>query len=177
MGRVTYEATETTVDKETGEEVQTQSSRIVRFPPEPAFVKLYIDDLSSVLKIPRGPKSLIWLLVQRMGYDGVIALTSGSRRRMAQELGIKETSFRNYLSDLCKSGVLKQVERGEYELNPNLFAKGDWAAIHQRRRNWAKIEITYDSQGERKIVGSVIEPQAEEQEDMFEESENRYAEG
>ena len=168
MARVVYETVETTVDKETGEEVETKSAKVMRLPSEPAFVKLYIDDLSAILRIPDGPKSLIWLLVRQMTYDGIIPVTAGTRRRMSEELGIKETTFRNYLSKLTHSDVLKRVERGEYELNPNLFGKGDWASIYQRRKSWAKLEVTYDAEGRREVIGSVIEAQdAEEQQDMF----------
>ena len=168
MGRVTYESIEKTVDKGTGEEVETKSSTVVRLPNEPSYVKLYIDDLTTLLKVPEGPKSLIWLLVKHMSYDGVIAITAGTRDRMSTNLGIKETTFRNYLSQLTHSDILKRIGRGEYELNPNYFAKGEWANIYQRRRSWAKLEIRYDPEGNRVVKGSIVDPPStEEQKDMF----------
>lgn len=169
MSRLVYERTETRVDKQTGEEVETSSSKVVRLPSEPAFVKLYIDDLSAVLQIPEGPKSLIWLLVRHMSFDGVVAVTAGTRRRLSAELGIKETTFRNYLSKLTQSDVLKRIERGEYEFNPSYFAKGDWATIYQRRRSWAKLEVRYSPDGRREVIGQVLdqEPSREEQLDLI----------
>ena len=169
MGRVVYETVKKAVDKETGVEVSTESATVSRLPSEPNFVKLYIDDLSSILKIPDGPKSLIWLLVRQMSYDGIIAVTPGTRRRMSEELSIKEKTLRNYLWSLCQSDVLRRIERGEYELNPSYFGKGHWSNIYARRRAWAKLEIVYDSEGHRQVQGSVIDSQSgqEEQQEMF----------
>lgn len=159
MQKTIYEQIETQVDKETGEEIQTASSTVRRLPSEPAFVKMYIDDLSVLLDIKEGPKNLIWLLIRHMNYEGTIALTRGPKRRIAEELGITEKTFRNYLWSLSKSKIIHRIDHNEYEFNPSYFARGDWASIYQRRKAWAKLEVRYGPDGRREVTGKVMDDQ------------------
>ena len=147
-------------DHETGEVRSEERTTVTRLPQEPAYVKLYIEDLGRILDLPTGPRDILYSLLRKLDYDGLISLTSGGRKRIAEAHGIKEQSVSNYLTMLVKKEVLKIVARGEYELNPHLFAKGDWDSIYRRRGNF-KMTVTYTEDGQRVVTGKA-EPHQQE---------------
>ncbi len=139
-------------DHDTGEVRSEERTTITRLPQEPAYVKLYIEDLGRILDLPTGPRDVLYSLLRKVDYDGMISMTSGGRKRIAETHKIKEQSVSNYLTMLVKKEVLKIVARGEYELNPHLFAKGDWDSIYRRRGEF-KMTVTYTADGKRVITG------------------------
>lgn len=147
-------------DHDTGVVRSEERTTITRLPQEPAYVKLYIEDLGRILDLPNGPRDILYSLLRKLDYDGLISLTSGGRKRIAEAHGIKEQSVSNYLTMLVKKEVLKNVARGEYELNPHLFAKGDWDSIYRRRGNF-KMTVTYTEDGRRFVTGKA-EPHQQE---------------
>jgi len=158
---IVYSSTQTNVNHETGVVTETTHNNVIRMPPEPAFVKLYIEDLGRLLDMPPGPTNLIYELARRMDYEGMITLNKAIKNRMAEHIGIKESSLRNYLTALVKADVVRIVDRGLYELNPHYFAKGDWSDIRKRRENF-KLQVTYNAKGEREITGKL-----DDQADLF----------
>lgn len=143
------------VDHETGEIIQEENVNVVRIPREPPYVKMYLDDLSKIIGLRSAAKSVLHELVSKIDYDGIVTITKGTRERIGAKTGMKEPSVRNRITELVKSGVLKKVGYCEYEMNPHLFAKGDWKDIQKRRCNF-KLEISYID-GEREINGSILD--------------------
>jgi hypothetical protein len=130
--------------------------RIVRLPQEPPYVKMYIEDLTAVMKLPSGTKDLLHHLLVKMDYENMITLTTRSKREIAERVGIKIQTFDNYLKKIVESGIFLRVGRGEYKVNPSLFARGEWNKISKQRDEWWKLTITYKSNGKREIVGSSV---------------------
>jgi len=135
-----------------------------RLPSEPPFVKLYIEDLSRLLDITDAPKRLLLLLVERLDFDGFISLTPAARKRMCERLGIRPQTFANYMQQLLKSDILRSAGRGEYCVNPNYFARGDWGQIAQLREAYAaglELRIAYTPDGRREVraVQRSVDPQ------------------
>lgn len=158
--RVIYSEMTRTVNHETGVVNEEEQRKVIKLPQEPPYVKMYIEDLAAVLNLPIGVRGLLYALVQRIDYDGIITLGSTSKKRIAERLKIKIGTFDNYLTKLVKSGVLKRIGRGEFEVNPHLFARGDWAEVRRRRDNFGKtfrMTITYSPNGKRKIEGKALE--------------------
>ena len=153
---IKYEHFTHIVDAETGEIRKKITEKVVRVNREPPFVKMYLDDLAAILKLSSGCKGLLYALLMKMSYDGVITITKSTRERLAQSIGVKEPAVKNQITALCKKGVLRRIGTGEYEANPNLFAKGEWVDIRKRREAF-KLEITYDSSGDRHLFGRVLE--------------------
>lgn len=77
-----------------------------------------------------------------MDYEGIITLTKNSRDRLAEQIGIKETAMRNQITRLCQKGIFRRIGTGEFEANPNLFARSAWSDIHKRRKCF-KLTINY----------------------------------
>ncbi len=158
--RIVYSEMTRTVDYETGVVNEEERTKVVRLPQEPPYVKMYIDDLAAVLNLPIGVRGVLYALVQRIDYDGIITLGSTSKKKIAERLTLTIGTFDNYLTKLVKTGVLKRIGRGEFEVNPYLFARGDWAEIRRRRDNFGKtfrMTITYSPGGKRKIEGKTCE--------------------
>ncbi len=149
--KIRYQETTRLVDED-GNIKQEQHKNIIQFPNEPPFIKLYIEDLTAILKLPNGTKDLLYSLLMKMDYENMITLTSRSKREIAERVSIKVQTFDNYLRKLVDAGILKRIGRGEYKVNPNLFARGDWADISRQRDEWM-LTITYRVNGTRKIEG------------------------
>ncbi|HGJ5867562.1 MULTISPECIES: replication/maintenance protein RepL [Arsenophonus] len=150
---VTTLETTTNVNHSTGE--ITYESKVVKFrlPKEPPYVKLYIDDLSKLMNFNDGTQKLIHHLIARLDYEGHITLNPVLRKKICEELSIKEQTFRNYLRELVKNKIIIRVANNYFKANPYLFAKGEWSEVFKQRRNFDKIimSVTYDKSGTRSI--------------------------
>ncbi len=158
--RVVYSEMTRTINYETGVVNEEERKKIIKLPQEPPYVKMYIEDLGAVLNLPVGVRGLLYALVQRIDYDGIITLGSTSKKRIAERLKITVGTFDNYLTKLVKTGVLKRIGRGEFEINPYLFARGDWADIRRRRDIFGKtfkMTITYSPGGQRRIESKTLD--------------------
>ena len=135
---------------------EEDSLRILRVPQEPPYVKMYMEDLTAIMRLPSGTKDLLHHLLVKMDYENMITLTTRSKKEIAERVGIKIQTFDNYLKKIVESGIFLRVGRGEYKVNPNLFARGEWNKISKQRDEWWKLTITYKFNGEREIVGSTV---------------------
>ncbi|MDJ0903291.1 MAG: replication/maintenance protein RepL [Xenococcus sp. MO_188.B8] len=152
--KIRYRETTQVVD-ENGMIKQEQQINVIQFPNEPPFIKLYIEDLTAILKLPKGTKDLLYSLLMKMDYENIVTLTSRSKKEIAERVNIKIQTFDNYLRKLVDAGIFKRIGRGEYKVNPNLFARGDWGNISRQRDEWM-LTITYESNGTRKIEGKAV---------------------
>lgn len=143
--RIVYNEIKREIDFTTGEIKKEENTNVVKIPREPPYVKMYIDDIAKILELTSGCRSLLYCLIKKMDYEGVITLTKSSRDRIADQIGVKETAIRNQITQLCKKGILRRLGTGEFEANPNLFARGDWSDIHKRRKNF-KFIINYENE-------------------------------
>jgi len=139
-----------TINEETGEIKTLETTRTKMVPKEPSYIKMYLDDLGKLFDLPKGPRELLYVLVQRMDYDGFISITASAKDRLCEKLSIQKQTFANYLNTLSKSSILRNVGRGEYEVNPHLFAKGEWKDIAKRRQAFS-LTITYSPEGRRTL--------------------------
>lgn len=157
MGRsakVVQLSTRETVNAETGQVLRTEHESVLRLPQEPEYIKLYLQDLSTLLDVPAGPQSVLMALVRKLDYEGIITLSPASRERIATALNIKVHTLANYITALCDKGILRRTGRGEYEMNPHLMARGNWSDILKRRATFQMI-VTYRADGTRTITGGV----------------------
>lgn len=143
---------------EHGEVIREERERVLRLPQEPQYIKLYLQDLAHVLEVPQGPQTLLMHLVKKMDWEGMITLSPSARERISAVLQIKVHTMTNYLSVLCEREILKRVGRGEYEMNPNLMAKGDWTEILKRRATF-KMTVIYSADGSKVVSGEVVAQQ------------------
>lgn len=149
-----FESIQTTVDKN-GEVMSETRSQVLQLPQEPEFVKLYVNDLASVLELDKGSGNVLYALLRLLTFEGYICINKFAKDRISKQLNLKDQSIRLYISNLCKKGILKRVGRAVYEINPDYFAKGDWKNIYRMRKRF-KMEITYED-GQRFVQGKSID--------------------
>lgn len=156
LKKVSYSETNTTVNHSTGEITETNSKKVIRLPQEPAFVKLYLEDISRLHRLPATCSKIMIELVKRLDYDGTIALNGARKKQLMVHLGLKQNQAKptqqidNALSRMKKEGIIRSLDTGIYEFNPHYFAKGEWSGIHKRRENF-ELMTTYKSDGARVV--------------------------
>lgn len=139
-------------------EVISEQKNVVNIRPmeaEPAFIKLYIEDLGRLFRLQQGHQEILMYVAASVDYEGVVSLAIGRKARIAATVGCTVKSVDNAIGEYVKHGILSRIGRGEYELDPKLFAKGEWRNIRERRSNF-KAVITYSKAG-RDIVMMPIE--------------------
>jgi hypothetical protein len=150
----------TEIDYETGEIKRETSTSSQNYGKEPPYIKLYIDDLTSILKVPNAQRNVLDLMLRKLDYEGYIALSTRYKKEMAKTLSISDQSLRNNISKLVKTGIIKSSSYGEYLVNPHLFARGEWKNIVEQRKQFT-MTITYNEKGKRVIKTKKEEEQLE----------------
>jgi hypothetical protein len=157
--RVIFQEIERHVDHKTGRITGETTSKIVRHPAEPPYVKLYIDDLCELVQVPTSLKDTLILLLRKLDYDGYITLSPRFRKDLYEKLSIQDQTLRNRLVQLVQKGLLVREGTNEYLANPFYFARGDWKSIVEQRQAF-QMRITYSESG-RKIRTQKTEEQQE----------------
>lgn len=150
------ETRSTLVDQETGEVLHDVSKvvSILKLPKEPAYLKLYIEDMSRFLGINQSSYQHILLYVAAAAaYDGVVTLNARRKAAIALTTGTSVKTINNAITKFVKTEVLRRVGHGDYEINPHLFAKGEWNEIRLRRERF-KFTVYYDPIHGRQVEGA-----------------------
>ena len=82
------ERVESVVDGLTGELISEQRN-IIAFnplPPEPAYVKMYIEDLGKLLDLQSGHRDILLHVAANVAYDGLVSMTTLRKSRIAHAL-------------------------------------------------------------------------------------------
>lgn len=163
MKKILYQNIQTVMDNSTGEILNTKDVSIIQIPPEPPYLKLYFAEVSRLFDLQPLVSSVLLELAFRSGYDGVVGIGKRIKEIIAKNIGSKFQSVDNAITILTKKGLITRIGRGEYEIDPNIFAKGDWKIIQERRNKYKdrlktlqmvfNIEITND--GKRTIKGNI----------------------
>jgi len=146
------------VDHLSGEITQDKSSIIdIKYSPtEPEYIKLYINDLSKLCSLSNIQHTILLHVAACVGYDGFILLPSGQKERIAKNAQCSVSSVNNAVNFFCKAHILIKEGGGLYELNPELFARGKWRDIRERRQAF-QTKITYTPDGTRTMTTDIIE--------------------
>lgn len=143
------------VNFDTGETSKETTESIIYLPSEPPFVKLYLDDITKLFGLPKSSSSILNSLLKKMDYDGIITLVGSSKKRIAEDIGVKLQTIDNAIQTLLKTDILRRVDRGEYMFNPSIFARGDWKSIVKQRDKFLELTIRYTSDGKRTIKSEI----------------------
>lgn len=138
------------VDHETGELKTSTKSKVLLVNNEPDFVKLYLEDMLLLMKLPASMLKLILWLSKHLTYAGeeyglCVSLSPALKELCIEQIGISSMQvLNNTLSKLVKYGVLIRQGIGLYQLNPYFVGKGNWADVSSIR-----LTIDYGSFGRR----------------------------
>lgn len=162
--RVVQQTEKITTDRQTGEVTSETRENVFTFPKEPPYVKLYLEDVEKIYGLPNSSSPVLYELLRKMDYDGLINLNSTVKNIICEKVGYKYQTLKNYLNTLVKTGVFRNIGRGVYQPNPHLFGRGDWREIYKQREAWLKVE--YTAKGARKVSSSLGEKTEEKQQDL-----------
>ena len=149
------------VNPDTGEITSHTENKVFTLPKEPPYIKMYLEDLERLYKLPTASSPVLYELLRQMNYDGLINLNASVKKRICEKVNYKKQSLDNYLSALIKAGVFRRADRGVYQPDPHLFGKGDWMSIYKQREAW--LNVSYSSSGKRVITSSLS---SEKQQDL-----------
>ena len=140
----------TNQDGEVTGSVKSVTTKTVVRESEPPFMKLYLDDISSLNGIPPRQTMLLRELMNYAQYGtNTIIINKWIREKIqismnkkidtlnelkqTKEKNINDGSIRNGVSYLKKIGILENIATGVYRLNPYLFGFGKWEDIKKLR--------------------------------------------
>lgn len=149
---------------ETGEVEKTTRETVYNIPgEEPAYVKVYLQDIELLYSLPDSSHRVLFELLKRLDFEGNINLNSTNKKAIINAVGWKSIGvLDNYLSNhLIKKGIFKREGTGVYLPNPHLFGRGKWTEIKNRREAW--LHVTYNEDGERKITSSLNDKDTEKE--------------
>ncbi|MDV7390848.1 replication/maintenance protein RepL, partial [Arthrospira platensis SPKY1] len=155
--KVVFESFNQVIDENTGELLSSKKVTKVMLPQEPAFVKLYLQDVMKIMNLTSSCKDVLFAFLPTMGYNNVIAAQKYVKEMICEQLGIKMNTLNKAIDTMSKEGVLVRKGRGIYVVNPQIIAKGKWEDIQEIR-----LQVTYDQDGNRTISHEKvkrIEPQ------------------
>lgn len=151
----------------TGEVLTEVETKVVQFPQEPPYVKMYIEDLCMLVGVADADQALLRHLLVRLDYEGFVAITPRIRESIAKSLNITPKTIRNRLNNLVKADLIKPIARNDYRVNPRYFARGKWKEVCEQRIAYS-MKITYTEKG-RSIT---TESKNEEQVDWIDAEKN-----
>ena len=134
---------------ENGEIKGVEKKITYQVPKEPEFVKLYLADVMLLNGLPASHTSVLYSLLRYMTYADdknpqVIFANSFVKRQIIMENPdiMSTQTIMNAISNLKKKGILEEVGRATYRVNPRIIGKGDWRDIQSMRLN-----VLYDKTG------------------------------
>lgn len=139
------QSVETSEWDENGNMISKRANKTLSWGDEPAYIKLYLQDIMYLHDMPKQYAGLTACLLRRVSYAGdaegmCVTLVPRIKKAICEELGWKRIStFDNALQKLLAGKIIYRLDRGIYKFNPYLFGKGDWQDIARLR-----LEIQYD---------------------------------
>lgn len=140
---------------------------------EPAFIKLYLDCLCDFKGLSKSLNPILLEFLKYMTYANIqennggqiIYLNAEMKRQIAIATGKTVKRVEQAITDFVKTGVFKRIATGTYQVNGNLFGKGDWKDIKNIRATFdfgkgemqAEIIKKNDEESNNELVANVNE--------------------
>ena len=134
-----------TYDKETGQVIEHTETKVKDIYVEPNYVKVYVDTVIALLgkqKISKEADVLL-VLAKNMTYmnsdmPNKVNIDAVLKNYIIEHISISEGSLNNMITRFVKRDVLRRIGKGVYQLNPFMFAKGNWSAIRRIQMDWSE---------------------------------------
>lgn len=139
-----FESENTVTDAATGEILHHERNTTKRVAAEPDFIKVYYKAMLAVQDIDDLPLSFLLALSCHINYanDEKILFFNNktTRRSIAEACDVKDNMVAKYVQRSVKCGVLfKTGDRGTYEVNPWLIARGKWDKIRELQASFSFV--------------------------------------
>lgn len=140
--RVTKIHSQTTVDRETGEILEGELLTTSVVSREPDFIKLYVKDIGRLLNLTKSDTTVLFCILSIIKYDNIFYAVVNNKLKIAEETRMPMNTVNDSIRNLHNAGLLLRQGKGEYLVNPTMFAKGSWKDIVQIR-----MKIQYTNEG------------------------------
>lgn len=135
--KITYMAQTTTVNVDTGEVKKYEETTHIKVSSEPNYIKLYIKTLLLFKDLPHTLNPILIEFLNYMSYANIeenhggqlIYVNIDMKNNIAKKLKLSLDSINKCLFKLEKAKIFKRVGKGTYQVNPNMFGKGEWKDI------------------------------------------------
>ena len=127
------------IDRETGEILHEEHITERKCESEPDFIKLYIDDLGTLMGLTPAEMGLALNMAKNMTYaddelGSCVFMTGLLKKKICETVGIKNNTVINrLLLQLKNKGIIYRVDRSVYRMNPYFFGRGTWKDIEKIR--------------------------------------------
>jgi hypothetical protein len=125
-------------------------TNVSSFEKEPAYVKVYMEDIGRLNGLTPNEQKLINELVFNMGYNNIVPSYKPVKQEIARRLQCSLEAINKSVQGLYTKGVLIRKARGFYIMDPNLFGRGSWQDIKKIR-----MTIDYNEDGTKTINTTV----------------------
>lgn len=154
MKRITYQSSKSIIDSETGQIIEDVTIKQQIVNNEPAYVKMYINDIVRLNNLPGASGKVLNVLVKNMSYANIVVLIKAIKDMILQETGLPINTINKSITQLTEVGILIRKERSVYIVDPTLFAKGKWEDIKK-----LQLIINYEKDGTKSMKSSLTQPE------------------
>ncbi len=148
--KVTYERT--VVDYENGTVIEQEF--IHKRGAEPPFIKLYLDCLCDFKGLSKSLNPILLEFLKYMTYANtsdpnggqIIYLNAALKKNIAIATGKTVKRVEQAITDFVKTGVFARIATGTYQVNAELFGKGDWKDIKNIRATFDFAKGTVETE-------------------------------
>lgn len=140
-----YESENTIIDAISGEIIQQEVSSKKKVSTEPDYIKVYYKAMMAVNEISEIPLDFLLALSSQIGFangDKILFYNNRTTRRYISDYcNIGDNMVAKYIRRSVDKGILFSTQdRGTYEVNPWLIAKGKWSSIQELQANFRFVE-------------------------------------
>lgn len=148
MAKYTYRKEIVKTNILTGEVVeQTEEEKYTCY-REPDFVKVYIDAMLMTMghSKPSLQADVLLCLAKNMTYaneksPNCVFIHPALREEICNTCHVSNGTLSNLITSFTRSGVLKRIRQGYYQINPNLIVRGNWNDVVSLQIAWNEDEI------------------------------------
>lgn len=142
--RILRSVESTVTDLQTGEALTSTVKTLSQHSKEPEYVKLYLKDIGALHYLTAGALKVFVELGRLGNYQGEVILSERRKKAIQETVDLK--NIKNHITELVQKGLLKKLGNNDYLLNPELFGRGHWDAVCQRRENF-EVKLSYSKDG------------------------------
>lgn len=160
-----YERDTTIIDKTSGEILAQERTTKKKVSAEPDYIKVYYKTMMAVNEISEIPLNFLLALSAQIGFangDQILFYNNKTTRRaIAEYCQIGDNMALKYIRRCTDKGILFPTQdRGTYEVNPWLIAKGKWDRIRELQANFRFVSGKWERTIELEETVSDDEPEA-----------------
>lgn len=177
-----YENSTTVTDVTTGEILRQEQTVKARTSTEPDYIKVYYKTMMAVNEIDEIPLNFLLALSAQIGFaNGERILfynNKTTRRYISDYCNIGDSMTAKYIKRSVAKGILfPTADRGTYEVNPWLIAKGKWERIRELQASFEFVSGKWKRVDTLKSKEEVEAEKAENEESVKQEEHDKQLAG